>query len=342
MATSCCGEILRQTSCLAGLICAAIVALSLSDAFAEPESPVLQLEAKILIGNVNGRIDHMAVDLARHRLFIAELGNDTVGVVDLEAKKVVHRVSGLKEPQGVAYVQSNDSLYVANGGDGSVGIYRGSDYSPAGRIELGADADNIRVDIASGQLFVGYGKGAIGVIDLRSNSKIKAFALKAHPESIQLDPAKGRLFVNLPNTRSIAVVDAGTGQERATWPLRHGGNFPMALDHERQLALVVFRNPAKFAAFNLDTGGLVAEVDTCGDADDVFVDDKRKLVYITCGAGFIDVLKADDPKYSRIAKIPTVAGARTGLFISEMGRLMLAVRAQIGEPAAIWVYRTAP
>ena len=327
------------TSCFTGLICAGIVALSLFDAFADQEGPVLQLEAKIPLGNVAGRIDHMAVDLARHRLFVAELGNDTVGVVDLEAKKVVHRVSGLKEPQGVAYVQSNNSLYVAKGGDGSVGIFRGSDYSPAGRIELGADADNVRVDVASGQLFVGYGKGAVGVIDLQSNVKIKSFALKAHPESFQLDPAKHRLFVNLPSVRVIAVLDASTGQEQASWPLRHGGNFPMALDHERQLALIVFRNPAKFAAFNLDTGSLVAEVDTCGDADDVFIDTKRKRVYITCGAGFIDVLKADDPKYSRVSQIPTVAGARTGLFIPEMDRLYLAVRAQVGTPAAIWIYR---
>jgi DNA-binding beta-propeller fold protein YncE len=283
----------------------------------------------------------MAADFARRRLFVAELGNDTIGVVDFDAQKVVHRIAGLKEPQGVAYIQTNDSLYVANGGDGSVPVFSGPDYLPSGRIDLGADADNIRVDAASGQLFVGYGKGGIGVIDPRSKSKIKAFPLKAHPESFQLDPTKRRLFVNLPSARAIAVLDASTGQEQSSWPLRHGGNFPMALDHERQLALVVFRNPAKFAAFNLDTGSLAAEVDSCGDADDVFIDAKRQRVYITCGAGFIDVLKADDPKYSRVVQIPTVTGARTGLFIPEMDRLFLAVRAQAETPAAIWIYRTA-
>ncbi|MGB6999011.1 MAG: hypothetical protein WBD96_15770 [Pseudolabrys sp.] len=326
--------------CFTALICAGIVALSLSDVLAEPGGSVLQLEAKIPLGNVTGRIDHMAADLVRHRLFVAELGNDTIGVVDFDAKKVVHRIDGLKEPQGVAYIQMNDSLYVANAGDGSVRVFGGPDYSPSGLIDLGADADNIRVDTASGQLFVGYGKGGIGVIDPRSKSKTKAFPLKAHPESFQLDPAKRRLFVNLPSVRAIAVLDASTGLDQASWPLRHGGNFPMALDHERQLALVVFRNPAKFAAFNLETGSLVAEVDTCGDADDVFIDTKRRQVYITCGAGFIDALKADDPKYSRVAQIPTVSGARTGLFIPEMDRLFLAVRANSGEPAAIWIYRT--
>lgn len=42
----------------------------------------LQLEAKIPLGDVAGRIDHLAVDLARGRLFVAELGNNSVGVVD--------------------------------------------------------------------------------------------------------------------------------------------------------------------------------------------------------------------------------------------------------------------
>jgi hypothetical protein len=35
--------------------------------------PALQLEAKISLGDVRGRIDHMAVDLSRQRLFVAAL-----------------------------------------------------------------------------------------------------------------------------------------------------------------------------------------------------------------------------------------------------------------------------
>src|SRR5262245_8495752 len=34
--------------------------------------------SKIPLGDVSGRIDHLAIDLARRRLFVAELGNDTV------------------------------------------------------------------------------------------------------------------------------------------------------------------------------------------------------------------------------------------------------------------------
>jgi YVTN family beta-propeller protein len=323
-------------------ICAGIVTLSLSGAFAEPGGSVLQLEAKIPLGNVAGRIDHMAIDLERNRLFVAELGNDSVGVVDLNAKKVVQRISGLKEPQGVAYIRLNDSLYVANGGDGSVRVFHGPDYSPARRIDLGADADNIRADLPANRILVGFGSGAVATIDLRDNTKTNTFVLKAHPESFQLDAASGQLFVNLPNSRTIAVLDANNGKETHTWPLRHGGNFPMALDPERKRVLVAFRNPAKLAAFDWEIGGLAGEVDICGDADDVFMDQKHNRIYVTCGAGFIDVLRTDDAKYSRVAQVPTVAGARTGLFVPEMDRLLLGVRAGFKEPAAIWVYRTAP
>ena len=87
---------------------------------------------------------------------------------------------------------------------------------------------------------------------------------------------------------------------------------------------------------------MVSEVDICGDADDLFVDRKLNRIYVICGAGFIDVLAADDAKYGRVARVPTVAGARTGLFVPEMDRLLLGVRAGFKEPAAIWVYRTAP
>ena len=113
----------------------------------------------------------------------------------------------------------------------------------------------------------------------------------------------------------------------------------MTLDTERQRVLVVFRNPPKFAAFSWQTGDVVSEIDTCGDADDLFLDAKRKRVYITCGTGFIDVLKADESKYSRVYANQTVAGARTGLIHPRNGSAVFSGARSAAEPAAIWIYR---
>ena len=104
----------------------------------------LVLEAKIALGEVSGRIDHLSIDLRRQRLFVAELGNDSVGVVDLDQRKVIHVIAGLKAPQGIAHEASTDTLYVANGGDGTVRMFQASDFVSQGRIDLGGDASRRR------------------------------------------------------------------------------------------------------------------------------------------------------------------------------------------------------
>src|SRR5262249_2364976 len=62
------GRLMRWT--LAAAVAAALACLPRVEA---AEAPPLRLEAKIPLGDVSGRIDHMAVDLKRARLFVAEL-----------------------------------------------------------------------------------------------------------------------------------------------------------------------------------------------------------------------------------------------------------------------------
>jgi hypothetical protein len=133
----------------------------------------------------------------------------------------------------------------ANGGDGSVRMFRGADFREIGRIELGDDADNIRIDPGANRVLVGYGNGAIATIDAAQRRKIAEFAVPAHPEGFQLDHNTNRIFVNVPKAGAIVVIDGLTGKQTATWRLNGaGGNFPMALDETARRILVAFRAPA--------------------------------------------------------------------------------------------------
>jgi hypothetical protein len=89
------------------------------------------------------------------------------------------------------------------------------------------------------------------------------------------------------------------------------------------------------------TGAATTSTDTCGDSDDVFFDEKRKHIYVSCGEGSIDVFDRG-PALSRVARIPTSPGARTSLFVPELDRLYLAVRAGSTSGAAVEVYRPNP
>jgi DNA-binding beta-propeller fold protein YncE len=321
-----------------------LIAMVMLPAVAEAETAgaPLVLETKIPLGEVSGRIDHLAIDMKRQRLFVAELGNDSLGVVDLAASKLLRRIAGLSEPQGVAYVPFADSVYVANAGDGSVRVLRGDDLALIGRIDLGDDADNVRVDTQHNRVLVGYGKGALGVVDPASRTKTADIRLKAHPEGFQIDETGTRVFVNVPDASDIEIVDLAASSARSVPTQGARSNFPMAIDAAAHRVLVVFRSPPTLMALSSQDGTVAARAETCGDADDMFVDTKRRRVYVSCGAGAIDVLEPEEAGYRRIARVPTFPGARTSLFVPELDRLFVAVRAQSNEPAAIWVFRPVP
>jgi hypothetical protein len=82
-------------------------------------SELLKLEATIPMADVQGRIDHLSIDLKGQRLFMAALGNNSLEIVDLKENKLIHTISGLAEPQGIAYISSSNRPFVANGKDGS-------------------------------------------------------------------------------------------------------------------------------------------------------------------------------------------------------------------------------
>ena len=306
----------------------------------------LELERTIPLPKVTGRIDHMAVDLGRKRLFVAELGNDTVDVIDLVNGNAVQRIEGLKEPQGIGYAPKADVVAIANAGNGSVRLFRGADFAPLGTVALGDDADNIRLDPSSGLFVVGYGAGGLATIDPASGSVVARVKLSAHPESFQLDPAARRAYVNVPNAHEIAVVDLTAGQQAARWPVGDlRANFPIALDVGGAFLAVVFREPARLVLLDAASGAVRASIKTCGDADDVFLDAKRRRIYVSCGEGNMDVLQQEEEGLRSIGRIKTASGARTSLFVPEVDRLFVAARAGffgLGSDAAVLIFRPKP
>src|SRR2546427_2184337 len=124
----------------------------------------LSLVRTIDLPRVEGRIDHLAIDLAGQRLFVAALGNNTVEVVDLKTGTVVKSMRGFHEPQGLQVVPDAKSVAVANAETGDVQWLDGADYRVTRTTPLGNDADNVRYDAGGKRVYVGYGNGAIAAI----------------------------------------------------------------------------------------------------------------------------------------------------------------------------------
>ncbi len=308
------------------------------------EAGPLRLIQTIPLRNVEGRIDHMAVDLKGERLFIAALGNNTVEIVDLRAGKHMETITGLHEPQGVGFVPEFNKIFVANAQSGACEVFDGSSFKRIKSIKLSDDADNIRYDAAARRVYVGYGSGGLGIIDAATGDQLGEIKLDGHPESFQLEKSGPRIFVNIPTSQKIAVVDREKRAAVTAWPV--GGataNFPMALDETHHRLFVGFRKPEKLIVFDTESGKIVAELSSPGDADDLFYDGTRQRIYISGGDGFIDIIQQQDADhYKSLTKIPTASGARTSLFVPELGRLYLAVPHRGTQRTEIRVYEAQP
>jgi len=317
---------------------AMLLFLSATLAKAQANEP-LKLEKTIQLPDVQGRIDHMSIDVKGQRLFVSALGNNTVEVIDLKAGKLANTMTGLKEPQGVFFVADNGRLFVASSKDGTVKMFDGTSLKLLKTIEYGDDADNLRFDSSRQRVYVGYGDGALAELDTDGN-KIAETKLDAHPESFQLEKNSPRIYVNLPKSRKIAVVDRETHSIVATWGTGMSlANYAMALDEGDHRLFVVTRYLARLLVLETGSGKIVQSLSAIGDCDDIFFDQARKRIYATGGEGAISVFAQQEADhYKEIARVPTVKGARTSFFSPDFGRLYIGVRRQSSSPAMIQVF----
>ena len=324
------------------LILAIVIAVARSClAVAEADEAGIQLKQTIPLPGVEGRIDHLDVDISGQRLFVCALGNNTVEVVDLNKGERIHTISGLGAPQGVAFVLELNRLLVANDKGGVCNIYDADSFLLIGKVDFADDADNVRYDSASKRIYVGFGSGGIGIINAVDGKQVGSLKLAAHPEAFEPEKQGHRIFVNVPGARHVAVVDREKGEVIATWKTDGAfGNFPMALDEANHRLFVGCRIPSKLIVLDTDSGKDVASVSIAGDPDDVFYDSKRRRIYTICGAGKIEIIEqADANNYKAVTKIDTAEGARTGLFVSERNTLFVAVPHRGSQRAEIRCYQ---
>src|SRR5213596_2290220 len=230
------------------------------------QEKTLKLKETIPLPGVEGRIDHFALDASGERLFVCALGNNTVEILDLRKGERIHSITGLGAPQGIAYIPELNRIFVANDKGGICRIYNGKSFEAVGALDFKDDADNVRYDSATKQIYVGFGGGGIGVVSAPEGKQVGSIKLSAHPEAFELEKNGKRIFVNVPNSRHVGVIDRDKSEVVATWKTDLAfANFPMALDEANHRLFVGCRLPSKLIVLNTESSDVVAKIDISGD-----------------------------------------------------------------------------
>jgi DNA-binding beta-propeller fold protein YncE len=287
---------------------------------------VLKQLRGVTVDDIQGPVQHLAADVKGKRIFVAATGNNSIEIFDAETLKHLNRITGLSQPQDLAYLPESGNLLVSNAADGSLRTYDTKTLKLVSARLMGGDADRIRVTPDGKTVIVGWGVGALAIMDLESGKR-SDIQLRSHPESFQVDSVGNHIFVNLPGIGEVSVIDRRSQTMMEDWPIRPRENAAMALDELNRRIFVVCRRPARLVVLNMDDGAVMATLSTVADANDVFYDRARKRIYVVGGEGLLAVYKqkgADE--YTALSRIDTVEEGRTGLFVPEWNRFYVVAR----------------
>ncbi len=308
------------------------------------EPATLELLQTIPLKGASGRLDHAAIDGKHARLFVANLSNNSLDVVDLKAGKLLEQVPGQRKIQGIAYAPDLDRIFVGNGIGGECNVFDGRDYKLLKSIKL-PGADNVRYLARKQMVYVGHAERALSVIDARTFAVKATIKLPGRPEGFQLEGKRPRLYMNTVDPTRLVVVDTDSNKVLHRHPLRLADRaYPLAVDEANHRLFIGCRNKPSVVVLDSESGKEVAQVAIPEDIDDLFYDARNRRLYASCGAGFLAVIRQRDADhYEMIEKIATVHLARTCFFDPAGGRLYLLVPRQKGQQGpTVRVYRPRP
>jgi len=313
----------------------------------------LRLVQSMAMPGVEGRFDHLAVDLKGNRLFLAARANKTIEVFDLASGKRIRSISGIGTRHAEYYVPGTDELLVSVGDDGTCKFLRGDTFELIKSVKISVGADSIVYDPSSKYLYIVNGGkdidnndySLVSVIDATTRRNLGDIRVAgAELEAMAVERSGTRLFVNMKTLKQVGIIDRNKRQLVATWPIPGAGvNTPMTLDEAHHRLFIGAREPAEVVILDTDTGKVVATIPCVGNADDMFYDEARKRIYVTGEQGLISVIRqrtADE--YEVVATIQTAPQARNSLFVPQLKRFFVGVPGIGEQKAEVLVFQVEP
>src|SRR5947209_3456132 len=255
-------------------------------------SPSLQPVGTTELPDISGDVDHLAIDTAGQRLFLAAEDNGTLRVIDLNTGKLERTVKGFNTPHSILFLPDQNELYITDGSK-AVQVLDATTFQVKKTIATTPGADSIGVDRANHMLFAVSGgkdvsmtKSVISEIDTKSGKLIRELPIDAaHVEAMAIEKSGSKLYVNVTDKNYLAVIDRKTGATIAQWHIAEAKqNAPIAFDEAHGRLFIVCRDPGKLVVVDSTTGRSIASFPTGARADEVVFDPTHHRVYVASGA----------------------------------------------------------
>jgi hypothetical protein len=329
--------------------------------------PTLRLVQMIPLPGVNGRLDHMAVDLEKRRLFVAAVAKGSLEVLDLDAGKVINSITGIKDTQDALFLGGNfNKLYVSSL-DGTLRIFQGETFRLIQALKLEPDPNRLLYDPTADLIYFGYGGQnagfdayeRVGILQAKPGAQSDQFIADmiaptyrpGHLAEMTMDD-DGKLLICDSRADLIFQFDTRKRELIKKWPAHGDGAADMTLDRAHHRLFVGTRVPPEMTVYDSLSGTEIVSLPGPETMDGVYYDAQLKRIYVSGGRwygtpeaspGWVYVYQQRDADhYDLLSKIKTRPGSGTSLFVPRLNRLYIASQAIGDQEAAMLVFEPVP
>jgi DNA-binding beta-propeller fold protein YncE len=261
----------------------------------------------------DGGTDYVAVEAATGRVFVSRTNH--MMVVEGATGKVLGDIQNTPGVHGAGLATKAGHGFTTNSGDGTVTMFDLKTLAVLRQIKVGPGLDGIMYDEPDDKIILTNHSRPIGTltaIDPKTGDIAATVNLEdTAPEGAAAD-GKGHIFVNNESKNTIQVIDVKTWKATASWPLAPCDG-PTGIAYDKASNRIFSGCNKTSVVVDASTGKIVASITNGTRVDALGWDPSKKLIYIPNGGeGNVTVVHQDAAdKYTVVATVPTVAGAKT-------------------------------
>jgi DNA-binding beta-propeller fold protein YncE len=246
-------------------------------------------------------------------MYVAHTGADRVDVIDCQQRVFLRSLEDLPGVAGVLIDQGHDLLFTSDRACARISVFRCSDETLLGRVEVGPHPNGLAYDrqrrsLYSFNLGEPLGEGCTAsVIDIDSMGVTAEIALPGRPRWAAYDPVSALVYANIREPAVILRIDPAVAAIVGSITVPVAGPHGLWIDGDR---LYCAADGGALVVIERDSGGVVASLPLPGTPDVVMHDPRMRRLYVAVGdPGSVTVV--DTAALSLLETVITEPGAHT-------------------------------
>ena len=245
------------------------------------------------------RFDYQDIDVAKKRLFIAHMNDDSLVVVSTVDGSLLKVISGIPTPRGVVVAGDCKRAFVTSTPERLV-IIDSESLTELGRVRTGRSPDGVAWDSVHRVVGVSdQGDGALSLIEGSGSGARKQVALGRETGNVVFDPARAAFWVTVVAATvpdQLALVDPVAAKVIVRIPLPGcSGAHGLRLHPNGKSALVACEANSKLARVELAGDHALTLAPTGSDPDVLAIDAGLGLLYAAAESGDVTVFDLSKP-----------------------------------------------